>query len=326
MRKLFIVALVIVSGAAFALTPAKKTKKSANKTTSAQTVTLKTKADSVSYAAGMAMTRGLDGYLKEQFGVTAADMDEFSAGFSEALGKTNDSHYMARIAGAQVARMVEGRMMPNISKEFEDTDHKIDSTLFAAGFLAAVSGDTTLMATTPAAKYFTEVSDADKKSRDEAWKVKNTEWINANAKKDSIVVLPSGLQYKVVRQGTGDVATANDEVTVKYEGKDIEGNVFDSSYKRNPQTTTFKPGQVIKGWTEALTKMPVGSKWILYIPQDLAYGSRQAGPIKPYSTLIFTVEVESVKRAEAKPATEETTGKTTKTAKTAKTTKTAKKK
>lgn len=319
MRKLFIIALVLASGAAFALTPAKKNTKKGSKTTSTQTVTLTTKADSVSYAAGMAMTRGLDGYLKEQFGVTAADMDEFAAGFREALGKTKDSHYMARIAGAEIARMVEGRMVPNISKEFEDTDHQIDSTLFAAGFLAAVSGDTTLMATTPAAKYFTEVSEADKKKRDEAWKVSNAEWIAANAKKDSITVLPSGLQYKVVRQGTGDVAKADDEVTVKYEGTTIDGNVFDSSYKRNPQTTTFRPNQVIKGWTEALTMMPVGSKWILYIPQELAYGERQAGPIKPYSTLIFTVEVESVKRAEPKPATEETTAKPAKPAKSKKT-------
>ena len=316
MRKLFILALVVVSGAAFALTPAKKSTKKGSKTTPAQTVTLTTKADSVSYTAGMAMTRGLDGYLKEQFGVTAADMDEFAAGFREALGKTKDSRYMARIAGAEIARMVEGRMVPNISKEFEGTDHQIDSTLFAAGFLAAVSGDTTLMATTPAAKYFTEVSEADKKMREEAWKVSNAEWIAANAKKDSITVLPSGLQYKVVRQGTGDVAKADDEVTVKYEGTTIDGNVFDSSYKRNPQTTTFRPNQVIKGWTEALTMMPVGSKWILYIPQELAYGERQAGPIKPFSTLIFTVEVESVKRAEPKPATtEETADKPAKPAK-----------
>jgi FKBP-type peptidyl-prolyl cis-trans isomerase FklB len=81
-------------------------------------------------------------------------------------------------------------------------------------------------------------------------------------------------------------------VTVKYEGRLIDGTVFDSSYKRNPQTTTFRVNQVIRGWTEALTMMPVGSKWELYIPQELAYGSRQTGKeIKPYSTLIFVVEL-----------------------------------
>ncbi|MBR7093590.1 MAG: FKBP-type peptidyl-prolyl cis-trans isomerase, partial [Prevotella sp.] len=103
-----------------------------------------------------------------------------------------------------------------------------------------------------------------------------------------------GLQYKVLRQGTGAIAKNDDEVVVKYEGHLIDGTEFDSSYKRDPQTSTFRPNQVIKGWTEALTMMPEGSKWELYIPQNLAYGERQAGKIPPYSTLIFTVELEKV--------------------------------
>ena len=93
------------------------------------------------------------------------------------------------------------------------------------------------------------------------------------------------------------MATERDEVTVKYEGRLIDGTVFDSSYERKEQTNTFRPTQVIKGWTEALLMMPVGSKWELYIPYDLAYGERQAGKIKPYSTLVFTVEVVGVKKA-----------------------------
>ncbi|MBQ5378509.1 MAG: FKBP-type peptidyl-prolyl cis-trans isomerase, partial [Prevotella sp.] len=100
-------------------------------------------------------------------------------------------------------------------------------------------------------------------------------------------------------QGTGAIPTKTDKVVVKYEGKMIDGTVFDSSYKRNPQTSSFRCDQVIKGWTEALTMMPVGSKWELYIPENLAYGERQAGQIKPYSTLIFTVELENIE-AEAK--------------------------
>ena len=84
-------------------------------------------------------------------------------------------------------------------------------------------------------------------------------------------------------------------MVVKYEGKLIDGTVFDSSYTRNPQTNEFTPKPVIKGWTEALTLMPVGSKWEIYIPQELAYGSRSAGKIPPYSALIFTVELEEIK-------------------------------
>ena len=116
-----------------------------------------------------------------------------------------------------------------------------------------------------------------------------------------MTALPSGLQYKVLTAGTGEKPKATDKVVVKYEGKTIGGKVFDSSYKRNPQTTSFGVTQVIKGWTEALQLMPVGSKWELYIPYNLAYGERGAGrDIKPYETLIFTVELVDIEKPEAK--------------------------
>jgi FKBP-type peptidyl-prolyl cis-trans isomerases 1 len=106
------------------------------------------------------------------------------------------------------------------------------------------------------------------------------------------VTLPSGLQYKVLTQGTGAVAKADDKVRVRYEGRLIDGTVFDASAKHDDNGVVFQPKQVIKGWTEALTMMPVGSKWQLYIPQELAYGQRGAGKdIRPYSALIFDVEV-----------------------------------
>ena len=116
------------------------------------------------------------------------------------------------------------------------------------------------------------------------------EFLATNAKKDSVKVTPSGLQYKVLTAGTGEVPTATQKVKVNYEGRLIDGTVFDSSYKRN-QPATFACNQVIKGWTEALTMMPVGSKWELYIPQELAYGDRESGKIPPFSMLIFTVEL-----------------------------------
>ena len=111
-----------------------------------------------------------------------------------------------------------------------------------------------------------------------------------------MVTTASGLQYKVITMGTGERPKADQEVEVKYEGHLIDGTEFDSSYKRNPQTTKFKCNQVIKGWTEGLQLMPVGSKFEFYIPQELAYGSRGMGAkIPPYSALIFTVELISVK-------------------------------
>ena len=111
------------------------------------------------------------------------------------------------------------------------------------------------------------------------------------------MTLASGLQYKELVKGTGEVPQAGAEVTVKYEGRLIDGTVFDSSYNRGGAgTSKFRTNQVIKGWTEALQMMPVGSKWELYIPQNLAYGDRKAGKIAPYSALVFTVELVAVEQ------------------------------
>ena len=103
------------------------------------------------------------------------------------------------------------------------------------------------------------------------------------------------MQYKVITNGTGEKPTATDRVKVHYHGTLMDGTVFDSSVERG-EPTVFGVGQVIKGWTEALELMPVGSKWILYIPYDLAYGGRDAGKIKPFSNLIFEVELLEIEK------------------------------
>jgi FKBP-type peptidyl-prolyl cis-trans isomerase FklB len=129
-----------------------------------------------------------------------------------------------------------------------------------------------------------------------------------NAKKEGVKTTPSGLQYKVLTPGTGPVPGSGDTVSVNYRGTLIDGTEFDSSYKRN-QPATFQVTQVIKGWTEALTNMPVGSKWQLFIPADIAYGDRPAGPlIQPGSTLIFEVELLSTKAPEPPKPAEPVTG------------------
>lgn len=123
-------------------------------------------------------------------------------------------------------------------------------------------------------------------------KSESEQFLVENKKRPGVVTLPSGLQYEVLVPGTGAIATRNDKVTVHYTGTLIDGKVFDSSVQRG-QPATFGVTQVIKGWTEALQLMPAGSKWKLYIPQDLAYGAnpRPGGPIEPYMALIFEVEV-----------------------------------
>ncbi|MBD8349146.1 MULTISPECIES: FKBP-type peptidyl-prolyl cis-trans isomerase [unclassified Dysgonomonas] len=116
-----------------------------------------------------------------------------------------------------------------------------------------------------------------------------------NSTKDGVVTLPDGLQYKVITQGTGAIPTAEDKVKVHYHGTLTDGTVFDSSVDRG-EPITFGVTQVIPGWTQALQMMPVGSKWMLYIPYDLAYGDRDGGPIPAYSNLIFEVELLGIEK------------------------------
>ena len=119
-------------------------------------------------------------------------------------------------------------------------------------------------------------------------------YLAENAKKEGVTTLPSGLQYEVITEGSGEKPVVSNQVTTHYHGMLLDGTVFDSSVNRG-EPATFGVGQVIKGWTEALQLMSVGSKWKLHIPYDLAYGEQGAGgTIKPYSTLIFEVELLSI--------------------------------
>lgn len=122
-------------------------------------------------------------------------------------------------------------------------------------------------------------------------KMAGEKFLKENAKKEGIITLESGVQYKVIKEGKGPIPNEDSSVKVHYEGRLLNGTIFDSSYKRK-QPAEFRANQVIKGWTEALTHMPAGSIWEVYIPQELGYGERQqGGDIKPYSLLIFKIEL-----------------------------------
>ena len=302
MKKIILLALVFSASASFNIVSAdKKKKKSAEAVeVAAQPVVLATASDSVSFAAGKAATLGLIQYLQQEYQVDTAFMHDVVKGFNEAMARFSDPEYKAYNAGAQVARMVLERILPGTASKFEGTSDSISADLFTAGFRAALVGDSTLFTDDKAREYFEDRLVASREEAQRVYREANEQWLAQNRDKEGVKTTASGLQYKILRAGTGAVPTDKDRVTVKYEGKMIDGTVFDSSYKRTPQTSTFGCTQVIKGWTEALTMMPVGSKWELYIPQELGYGSRQAGQIKPYSTLIFTVELEGIEQAAPK--------------------------
>ena len=134
----------------------------------------------------------------------------------------------------------------------------------------------------------------EKKKLGEKNKQEGTAFLAANKKKEGVKTLPSGLQYKVIKEGTGKTPKATDTVVTQYKGTLINGTEFDSSYRRN-EPATFPVNGVIRGWTEALQLMKEGSKWEIVVPPELAYGEQGAGPIGPNATLIFEVELVSVK-------------------------------
>jgi len=188
----------------------------------------------------------------------------------------------------------------NLKKQSVD----VDSTLVSQGLKDAMSGGKTRLTQEEAQTVLTDVQNEVRKQQQEkaqqagaANKTEGEAFLAANKSKDGVVTLPSGLQYKILTAGTGPKPTASDSVKCNYRGTLINGTEFDSSYKRG-QPTTFGVGQVIKGWTEALQLMPVGSKWQLFVPANLAYGERGAGAeIGPNSTLIFEVELLSIEPA-----------------------------
>jgi FKBP-type peptidyl-prolyl cis-trans isomerase len=142
----------------------------------------------------------------------------------------------------------------------------------------------------------------DMKASAEKNKAEGKKFLDDNAKKDGVTTLPDGLQYKVIKQGTGEKPKATDVVEVNYRGTFIDGKEFDSSEK-NGGPVSFPVNEVIKGWSEALTLMPIGSKWQLFIPSELAYGDEGEGEdIQPGSTLVFDVELLGIKKEEAQPA------------------------
>ena len=295
MKKMIFVALALVASASFSTADAamkkKKVQEPANPVVEA--VQLISSSDSVSYAAGMSVTNGLVPFLIQQK-VDTAMMADFVRGFQEAVKAGDDPKLKAYITGMQIAQQVNERMLPGISQEFKDSPDSIEADLFCKGFTDALLNDSTHFTTSKAEYYFTTKREADKAAREEKLYGANRDagkkFLEENAQKEGVITLPSGLQYKVLVKGEGEVPQASDKVKVNYEGRLLDGTVFDSSYERG-QAAEFTPTQVIKGWTEALTMMPVGSKWQLYIPYELAYGTRDTGKIKPYSMLIFDVEL-----------------------------------
>lgn len=189
----------------------------------------------------------------------------------------------------------------NLGTNLHKQSVPVDPNILLRGLKDALAGGKTALTEDQARAALMEVQNEMRKKQQEemhaageASKKEGDAFLAVNKAKEGVVTLPSGLQYKILTQGTGPKPTATDSVVCNYRGTLINGTEFDSSYKRG-EPTTFPVSGVIKGWTEALQLMPVGSKWQLSVPSDLAYGERSPGPeIAPDSTLIFEVELVSI--------------------------------
>ena len=269
-------------------------------TAQAPKANLKTDIDSLSYSIGMAQTQGLKGYLSGRLDVDTAYMAEFIKGLNEGANKTSKKD-IAYMAGLQIGQQISNQMMKGINQELfaGDSTKTISKDNFMAGFIAGTLEKGGVMTMEAAQEYTRTAMETIKaKAMEEKYadnKAAGEKFLAENKTKEGVKTTESGLQYKVITEGKGEIPADTCKVKVNYKGTLIDGTEFDSSYKRN-EPATFRANQVIKGWTEALTMMPVGSKWELYIPQELAYGSRESGQIKPFSTLIFEVELVGIEK------------------------------
>ena len=262
---------------------------------------LKNDIDTVSYALGMSQTQGLKEYLVGSLGVDTAYIDEFIKGMNEGANAGDDKKKVAYYAGIQIGQQISNQMVKAINRQLfgEDSTQSISMKNFMAGFITATTGKTGLMTMQEAQETAnSKMKEIKAKAMEKEYgpnKEAGEKFLAENAKKEGVKTLPSGLQYKVIKEGTGAIPADTSLVKVHYEGKLIDGTVFDSSLKRGEPAEMYA-NRVIKGWTEALTHMPVGSEWEVYSPQDLAYGEREAGQIKPFSALIFKIQLLEIKK------------------------------
>ena len=262
---------------------------------------LKSDVDSLTYAIGMAQSEGLVEYLVRQ-GVDTTYMKEFIKGLNEGASAGDDKKKAAYYAGIMIGQQVGNQMYEGINRQIygEDSTQSISKKNLMAGFISGITGKKALMQKEEAQMYAQMKMEAIRaKVLEEKYgenKKAGEDFLAANAKKEGVKTIEgSNVQYKVIKEGNGELPKDTSLVTVHYEGKLIDGTVFDSSYERK-EPTKFRANQVIKGWTEALVHMPAGSVWEVYIPQDKAYGAQETSKIKPFSTLIFKIELKDVNK------------------------------
>ena len=257
---------------------------------------LKDDVDTLSYAIGIAQTQGLKEYLTQRMDVDTTYIDEFIKGLNEGANAGDNKKKAAYYAGIQIGQQISQQMIKGINYEVfgEDSINTVSLKNFMAGFIAGTTGKNALMsveeATATAQTKMEAVKARVMEEKYGEWKKQCEDYMAEIAKKEGVKELGDGVYYEVLTEGTGAIPSDTSRVKVNYEGKLLNDTIFDSSYQRS-EPAKFRCNQVIPGWTKALTNMPVGSTWMVYIPQEQAYGDRDTGKITPYSCLIFKIEL-----------------------------------
>ena len=261
------------------------------------TANLKSDIDSMSYAMGVSQTQGLKEFLVERMSIDTTYMNDFIKGLNDGANAGDNKKKAAYYAGFQIGQQISNQMVVGINHEIfgNDSTKSISLKNFMAGFVAGTTGKGQKMTIEQAQTLAqTKMQEVKAKVMEKEYgpnKIAGEKFMAENAKKDGVKTIEgSTVQYKVIKEGNGAMPKDTSMVKVHYEGRLIDGTVFDTSYKRG-EPVSLRANQVIKGFTQALVHMPVGSTWEVYIPQDLAYGEREQGNIKPFSPLIFKIEL-----------------------------------
>ncbi len=290
MKKLnIILAVVLVAAVAF-------TSCNSNKVS---LPTLKTQNDSLNYAFGLANGDGIKNYYIKGDSAKKA-IEQLMAGVNEGMkGKVEKENTELAELGTKIGTALKEQ---NKTGLMGDSTLKVDIKIIKQGLVNGLRGSKVQMTVKDGQEYLQKTMTAlqDKKMEKlyGANKEAGIKFLAENAKKPGVITTASGLQYQVIKKGTGAIPTDNDRVKVHYHGTLINDTVFDSSIQRK-EPAVFPVNQVIKGWTEALKLMPVGSKYKVWVPQQLAYGAADRGKIKPFSALIFEVELLSIEKQPA---------------------------
>jgi len=260
---------------------------------------LKTEIDSLSYALGAARSEGFAQYLQFQLGIDSTYFNDIIKGLMKgySINAENKKKY-ANLVGLQIGHNI-GSMYDDLNQQLfqGDSTSKLDRNNFIAGFVSSSFNKNVLMDMMTANEYVgvfqtrqsERMAEANKANYKEQIEL-NENFLAENKKRAGVITTESGLQYEVIKMGNGPKPTTANTVRVHYTGTLIDGTEFDSSVSRG-QPAEFGVPNVIQGWVEALQLMPVGSKFKLFIPENLAYGANSGGAIPPYSTLIFEVEL-----------------------------------